>query len=265
MKRAKAAVALADGRLRPCGWLHGYVRRHDRGPDFAVDSVNNRAVGWWHLADGVGAAVLDPIATIPLSPETPGAEVLSPQESADRAAIEAQWTKLWQIYAALPHTPEADRQALTAQVAVDPALSNLLTDARTLNRRGGTPTASSCHASPGHSPSTARPRPLSPTARTQARLGLSRRVPATRQRSGWSEIRCRGPSCVGRMVSGGLIRSSISRTNRADRTTGHPDRSGRSAGPLSCLLASGIVSAGPQDDPPVHHPRRHLPDQLKRP
>jgi hypothetical protein len=70
------------------------------------------------------------------SPETPGAEVLSPQESADRAAIEAQWTKMWQIYAALPGTPEADRQALAAQVAVDPALSNLLTDARTLNSKG---------------------------------------------------------------------------------------------------------------------------------
>ena len=43
---------------------------------------------------------------------------------------------MWQVYAALPHTPESDRQALAAQVAVDPALSNLLTDANTLNSKG---------------------------------------------------------------------------------------------------------------------------------
>ena len=65
-----------------------------------------------------------------------GADGLSPQESADRAAIEAQWNKMWQVYAALPHTPESERQALAAQVAVDPALSNLLTDANTLNSKG---------------------------------------------------------------------------------------------------------------------------------
>jgi|SRR5664279_3370473 hypothetical protein len=70
------------------------------------------------------------------SSETPGTEDLSAQEATDRAAIEAQWNKLWQIYAALPHTPEGERQALAAQVAVDPALTNLLTDANTLNSKG---------------------------------------------------------------------------------------------------------------------------------
>ena len=43
---------------------------------------------------------------------------------------------MWEIYAALPHTPEGERQALAAQVAVDPALSNLLTDASTMNSKG---------------------------------------------------------------------------------------------------------------------------------
>jgi hypothetical protein len=70
------------------------------------------------------------------SPETSGAEVLSPQESADRAAIEAQWLKFWQVYLALPHTPEADRQAIAASVAVDPGLTNLLTDAKTVEEKG---------------------------------------------------------------------------------------------------------------------------------
>jgi len=68
--------------------------------------------------------------------ESPSSAGLSAQESADRAAIAAQWDKLWQTYAALPHTPVEDRQALAAQVAVDPALTSLLTDANTLNTKG---------------------------------------------------------------------------------------------------------------------------------
>ena len=43
---------------------------------------------------------------------------------------------MWEIYAALPHTPGAERKALAAQVAVGPALSNLLTDASTMNSKG---------------------------------------------------------------------------------------------------------------------------------
>src|SRR3954470_12043299 len=42
--------------------------------------------------------------------ESPVSADLPAQEAADRAAIAAQWDKLWQIYAALPHTPVDDRQ-----------------------------------------------------------------------------------------------------------------------------------------------------------
>ena len=66
------------------------------------------------------------VSTFGPSSAANGTDGVSPQESADRAAIEAQWNKMWQVYAALPHTPESDSQALAAQVAVDPALSNLL-------------------------------------------------------------------------------------------------------------------------------------------
>ena len=85
------------------------------------------------------AQILTSTSTPPTEAETSvsaGTEGLSAQEAADRAAIEAQWNKLWQIYAALPHTAESDRPALAAEVAVDPALSNLLTDANTLNSKG---------------------------------------------------------------------------------------------------------------------------------
>lgn len=75
-------------------------------------------------------------ASLPPSSGAAATDGLSAQESADRAAIEAQWNRLWQIYAALPHTAEGDRHAMAAEVAVDPALSNLLTDANTLNSKG---------------------------------------------------------------------------------------------------------------------------------
>ena len=65
-----------------------------------------------------------------------GTDVLSSQESADRAAIEAQWNEFWHVYLELPHTPEGDRQALAASVAVDPGLTNLLTDAKTVEQKG---------------------------------------------------------------------------------------------------------------------------------
>ena len=65
-----------------------------------------------------------------------GTDGLSPQESADRAAIEAQWNEFWHVYLELPHTPEGDRQALAASVAIDPGLTNLLTDAKTVEQKG---------------------------------------------------------------------------------------------------------------------------------
>jgi hypothetical protein len=68
--------------------------------------------------------------------DAPGTDGLSPQESADRAAIEAQWNRFWQVYLELPHTPEGDRQAMAAEVAVDPGLTNLLTDAKTVEQKG---------------------------------------------------------------------------------------------------------------------------------
>src|SRR5664279_879835 len=61
---------------------------------------------------------------------------VSAQESADRAAVEAQWIKSWDVYAALAHTPGDQRAALAGTVAVDPALTNMLTDAQTLTGKG---------------------------------------------------------------------------------------------------------------------------------
>lgn len=61
---------------------------------------------------------------------------LSAQEVADRAAIEVQWDAFWDVYLALPHTPDGDRQTMAAAVAVEPGLTNLLTDAKTVEEKG---------------------------------------------------------------------------------------------------------------------------------
>jgi hypothetical protein len=75
-------------------------------------------------------------STAALSTQTPSNDGLSAQESADRAALEAQWDKFWDVYLALPHTPAGDRQAMAASVAVDPGLTSLLTDANTVEQKG---------------------------------------------------------------------------------------------------------------------------------
>jgi hypothetical protein len=67
------------------------------------------------------------------APDTAG---LSAQEQADRTAIEAVWTESWDIYLALPGTPDAERRDRAASVAVDPALAGMLKDAAAIAAQG---------------------------------------------------------------------------------------------------------------------------------
>ena len=61
---------------------------------------------------------------------------LSSQESADRAAVESQWVKAWDVYLAIARTPAADREALVATVAIDPTKANMLSDAAKFDSQG---------------------------------------------------------------------------------------------------------------------------------
>lgn len=63
-------------------------------------------------------------------------DAISATEAADRAAVEAQYTRYWEVYAALPHTPEDQWDALLGAVAVEPVLSNAKKDARTIMGKG---------------------------------------------------------------------------------------------------------------------------------
>ena len=61
---------------------------------------------------------------------------VSAGEAADRAAVEAQWVKSWDVYLEIARTPAADREALIATVAVDPTKANMLTDAGKFDSQG---------------------------------------------------------------------------------------------------------------------------------
>ena len=58
------------------------------------------------------------------------------EESADRAAVESQWVKSWDVYLEIARTPAADREALVATVAVDPTKTNMLSDAAKFDTQG---------------------------------------------------------------------------------------------------------------------------------
>lgn len=61
---------------------------------------------------------------------------LTAGESADRASVESQWVKSWDVYLAIARTPAADREALIATVAVDPTKANMLSDAAKFDSQG---------------------------------------------------------------------------------------------------------------------------------
>jgi hypothetical protein len=61
---------------------------------------------------------------------------ISAAEVADRAAAEAQWSRYWEIYAALPHTPEDQWDALLAPLAVEPMITNAKNDAQSIRDEG---------------------------------------------------------------------------------------------------------------------------------
>lgn len=68
-------------------------------------------------------------STVESSPLAPPSADISPQEAADRAAIEAQWTEFWSIYTNIVRTPADQRSAVLDSVSIDPAKSKVLSAA----------------------------------------------------------------------------------------------------------------------------------------
>jgi hypothetical protein len=75
--------------------------------------------------------VSSPAASTTAAAATDGG--LSAQETADRAAVEAQWVKSWDVLLGIARTPAPDREALAATVAVDPIKAKMLEAATALD------------------------------------------------------------------------------------------------------------------------------------
>lgn len=54
---------------------------------------------------------------------------ISPQETADRAAVEKAWVKYWGVFTNMMKVPPDQRREVYGSVAVDPQLTNMINDA----------------------------------------------------------------------------------------------------------------------------------------
>ena len=61
---------------------------------------------------------------------------VSAGEAADRAAVEAQWVKSWDVLLGIGATPLVDREALAATVAIDPTKTNIVGAGAALDSQG---------------------------------------------------------------------------------------------------------------------------------
>lgn len=71
----------------------------------------------------------DPTTSSRSAPETPTTATTldkAAREKADRKAVEAAWINYWKVYVRLPKVTPKERMKLTAAVAVEPMLSNLV-------------------------------------------------------------------------------------------------------------------------------------------
>lgn len=70
------------------------------------------------------------------SPTTGTDSGVSAGEAADRAAVEAQWIKSWDVLLGIGATPLVDREALAATVAIDPTKTNIVGAGAALDSQG---------------------------------------------------------------------------------------------------------------------------------
>ena len=81
-------------------------------------------------------ALTPSVIDVPTVVATPTSLDLDAQEAADRAAVEAQWTKYWETYINIVRTDPNERLLLAAEVAVDPAQGNLSKSAEYFEGQG---------------------------------------------------------------------------------------------------------------------------------
>lgn len=82
---------------------------------------------------GSSVAVPSPNRQTTVSPSSTNSASV---EAADRLSVEAQWTRLWAIYAGIARIPAGDRDALLSEVTVSPLTEKLLQAASLANSDG---------------------------------------------------------------------------------------------------------------------------------
>ena len=111
----------------------------DQPPD-APEPVGHRYIDIGGLLLTVSSPVPSPTPSVidvpPPSSAAPSSLDPAAQEAADRAAIEAQWVKFWQIYNGIVRTPAEQRSALLDTVAIDPVKSEMIDAAQRFESQG---------------------------------------------------------------------------------------------------------------------------------
>ena len=102
----------------------------------SLDSTSTAASGTTVVSAAPIADAPPPSDSAPSSATATTGDSISTSEEADRAAAEAQYAKYWEVFAALPHTPEDQWQAMLAEVAVEPLITNTQDDARVVRDKG---------------------------------------------------------------------------------------------------------------------------------
>ena len=130
-RRVVQGAALALG-----GWL--VVACSGGGsPDLQSSAAISSAAVTSSLPSSSTAAASSATSSEPLFSSSSGTSgTVSAAEADDRAAAEAQWTKYWEVYAALPHTPEDQWDALLTPVAVESMSNAAKDDARSIRDEG---------------------------------------------------------------------------------------------------------------------------------
>ena len=120
-----AALAMAGVLLASCTSGSGVITE-TLDPATSVATVSSAAAtSPSQSSASVSSAPQSPAGASP-SPAAGTDSGLPAGEAADRAAVEAQWIKSWDVLLGMGTTPAADREALAASVAVDPIKAKML-------------------------------------------------------------------------------------------------------------------------------------------
>ena len=130
-----AALAMVGVLLASCTSGSGVITE-TLDPTTSVATVSSAATASPSQNSASDSSALQSSAVASPSPDAGTDSGLPAGEAADRAAVESQWIKSWDVYLAIAVTPPADREALAATVTVDPTKANMLTDAAEFDAQG---------------------------------------------------------------------------------------------------------------------------------